>query len=335
MNRTALVALTLLSTAALAATTPRARPTLQRAATQVGLVFDVGGRGDRGFKDAADQGLMRAASELGVKATVVEPRTDAVGALRRIVAEKPALAVGVGFTFSEPMHALAREFPGQSLVCVDYAPVDGQAMPPGLLGIRFKEQEGSFLVGALAALVSKGNKLGFVGGMDVPVIRRFQAGFLAGARHVRPDVEVKTVYVAKGPEGFASPGLGKSQALALYDQGVEIIFHASGATGLGVFEAAKERGKLVIGVDADQWSAAPGHVLTSMVKRVDTAVYDAIKRVQDGTFKGGVVDLDLKSGGVDYVYNENNRKLIPDDVRARVEALRGEIVAGKIVVPAQ
>jgi len=174
-----------------------------------------------------------------------------------------------------------------------------------------------------------------VGGMDIPLIHKFEAGYRAGVKHVCPDCTVIAQYAGVTPEAFRNPGRGKELALSQYQSGVNVIFHASGSTGLGVFEAARQMGKLAIGVDADQYAEAPGHVLTSMVKGVDAVVYDQIDRVRRGTFEGGVYEYGLKEGGVGYVYDDNNRALIPDSVHERIEALKAEIIAGRIKVPAQ
>jgi basic membrane protein A len=221
---------------------------------------------------------------------------------------------------------------------VDYAlTVDSSGRvvepPPNLAALKFREEEGSFLVGAIAALSGGSKRIGFVGGMDIPLIHKFEAGYRAGVRHVCPDCTVVAQYAGVTPEAFRNPGKGKELALSQYGSGVNVIFHASGSTGLGVFEAARQTNKLAIGVDADQWDAAPGHILTSMVKGVDAVVYDQIQRVRDGTFQGGIYSYGLAEDGVGYVYDENNRALIPDAVRARVEGLRDSIIAGHISVP--
>jgi basic membrane protein A len=200
-------------------------------------------------------------------------------------------------------------------------------------------------VGALAALMSGERRIGdraytptkrvgFIGGMDIPLIHKFEAGYRAGVKHVCPDCTVVVQYAGVTPEAFSNPGRGKELALSQYQSGVNVIYHASGSTGLGVFEAARSLGKLAIGVDADQYAEAPGHILTSMVKGVDAAVYDAIRRVQEGTFEGGIVQLGLGEGGVGYVYDANNRALIPDSVQTRLQQLRDSIVAGHIEIPA-
>lgn len=335
----ALLSLALVSSCKKDAPAPAAAPGTPAAAApaRIGLVFDVGGRGDKSFNDAADRGLQRAQKELGVDVTVMEPGegTDREAALRGLAQKKMDLIIAVGFLFTEDVNRMARDFPQQRFACVDYSVAPDKAVPPNVLAIQFNEEEGSFLVGALAALVSKSPQLGFVGGMDIPLIHKFRAGYTAGVKHVRPDANVVTVFAGVTGDAFANPGKGKELALSLYGQGVDIIFHAAGSTGLGVFEAGRAKGKLAIGVDIDQQAEAPGVVLTSMVKQVDVAVFDVIKSAKDGTFKGGVRGFDLKAGGVDYVYNDKNKALIPDDVRAKVEALRAEIVAGRIQVPSK
>jgi basic membrane protein A len=201
------------------------------------------------------------------------------------------------------------------------------------VALKFREEEGSFLVGAMAALMGGSKKVGFVGGMDIALIHKFEAGYRAGVMHVCPDCEVLVQYAGVTPEAFKNPGKGKELALSQYQQGVNVIFHASGSTGLGVFEAARTANKLAIGVDADQYLEAPGHVLTSMVKGIDAAVFDVARSVQDGTFQGGIRVFGLAERGVSYVYDENNQALIPDSVRTRLQELEADIIAGRIRVP--
>jgi basic membrane protein A len=306
----------------------------------VGIVFDVGGRGDKSFNDGAFLGGERAERELGARVHFIEPGegSDREAGLRLLAAEHMDLVIGVGFIFTDDLTALAKEYPNVHFAGVDYALATDSTgavipPPPNLAALKFREEQGSFLVGALAALIGKSKKVGFVGGMDIPLIHKFEAGYRAGVKQVCPDCTVVAQYAGVTPEAFRNPGRGKELALAQYQSGVNVIFHASGSTGLGVFEAARQTGKLAIGVDADQYNEAPGFILTSMVKGVDAAVYDAIKRVKDGTFTGGIYQFGLAENGVGYVYDANNRKLIPDSVRARVEELRQQIIAGKIQVP--
>src|SRR5689334_23464031 len=306
----------------------------------VGVVFDLGGRGDKSFNDGAYLGAERAAKELGVQVRFIEPGegSDRESGLRLLAAEGMDLVIGVGFIFTDDLTQLAKEYPNTKFAGVDYSVAtdkDGKVIPPpsNLAALKFREEQGSYLVGALAALVGKSKKVGFVGGMDSPLIHKFEAGYRAGVKYVCPDCTVIAQYAGVTPEAFRNPGRGKELALSQYQSGVNIIFHASGSTGLGVFEAARASHKLAIGVDADQWAEAPGYVLTSMVKGVDAAVYDVIRRAKDGSFKGGIYQFGLAEGGVGYVYDANNRKMIPDSVRARLNGLQAEIIAGKIDVP--
>ncbi len=308
----------------------------------VGIVFDVGGRGDKSFNDGAYLGGVRASRELGARMRYIEPGdgSDREAGIRLLAAEHMDLVIGVGFIFSDDLTQLAREYPNTRFAGIDFAlqtDAKGNSIepPPNLEAIKFREEEGSFLVGALAALVGGSKKVGFVGGMDVPLIHKFEAGYRAGVHAVCPDCEVVVQYAGVTPEAFRNPGRGQELALSQYQSGVNVIFHASGSTGLGVFEAARRTHKLAIGVDADQYDEAPGYILTSMVKGVDQAVFDAVRAVRDGTFHGGVVQLGLAEHGVDYIYDEHNRGLIPDSVRARVEALRQDIIAGRIHVPSE
>ena len=309
-------------------------------ALDVGIVFDVGGRGDKSFNDGAYLGAERAERELGARVRFIEPGegSDREAGLRLLAAEGMDLVIGVGFIFTDDLTLLAREYPNTAFAGIDYAlqtDAQGNVVPPpaNLAALKFREEQGSFLVGALAALVGDSKRVGFVGGMDIPLIHKFEAGYRAGVRHVCPECTVVSQYAGVTPEAFSNPGRGKELALSQYQSGVNVIYHASGSTGLGVFEAARSLGKLAIGVDADQYDEAPGHILTSMVKGVDAAVYDAIRRVQEGTFTGGVVQLGLAEGGVGYVYDERNRGLISDSVQTRLQQLRDSIVAGQIAVP--
>jgi basic membrane protein A len=305
------------------------------AAFPVGLVFDIGGRGDKSFNDAAFTGLTRAQKELGIRFTTLETSegSDREAQLRQLAAGDAKIVFGVGFLFTDDIKALAKEFPNQKFACIDYTVNPGDTLPPNLVALKFREEEGSFLVGALAALLSKTGKLGFVGGMEIPLIRKFQAGFTAGVKAVNPRAVVMVKYAGNTGAAFKDPTKGKELALAEYQAGADIIFHASGSTGLGVFEAARELKKLAIGVDSDQYDEAPGVVLTSMVKRVDTAVFDTIRDLKNSKWQGGVREFGLGDEGVTWVYDDRNKALIPDAVKAKVDSLQAEIVAGKIQVP--
>ena len=319
---------------------PATRTTAPQSGTRVGIVLDIGGRGDKSFNDGAYTGGELAARRLGARVRFIEPGegSDREAGLRLFSAQGTDLVIGVGFIFSDDLTELAREYPRQAFAGIDFAQATDAAgaviaPPANLAAIKFREEEGSYLVGALAALAGGSKRVGFVGGMDIPLIHKFEAGYRAGVARVCHDCTVVAQYAGATPEAFRNPERGKELALSQYQSGVNVVFQAAGATGLGVFEAARQTGKLAIGTDADQYDLAPGHVLTSMVKRVDVATYDAIRRVHDGTFRGGVSSLGLKEGGVGFVDDVHNHALIPDSVRTIIVALRDEIIAGRIVVP--
>ncbi|MBX7246014.1 MAG: BMP family ABC transporter substrate-binding protein [Candidatus Sumerlaeaceae bacterium] len=301
---------------------------------KVGLVFDVGGLGDKSFNDAAYAGLKRAEKELGVKGEYREPGEGAhrEAHLRSFASGDAELIIGVGFLFTDEISAMAKDFPKKKFACIDYS-ISDEKMPENLAALTFREEEGSFLVGALAALKSQTGSIGFVGGVESPLIRKFQAGYMQGAKAARPDIKVKSVYAGVSDSAFKDPQKGKELANSLYDSGVDIIYHASGSTGLGVFKAAEERKKLAIGVDRDQSDeAAPGVVLTSMTKNTDQAVFDIIKETNASGFKGGAHVFGLKEGGVGYVYNDKNKALIGDEIHGKVEDLKKKIISGEIKV---
>ena len=303
---------------------------------RVGLVFDVGGLGDKSFNDAAYRGLTRAAEELDIATRTIEPGdgSDRESALRELAAAGYDLVIGVGFIFTQDLLEAARTFPDVHFAGIDLSvSADDPPLPDNLVGLRFREEEGSFLVGALAALSSTTGKVGFVGGMDIPLIRKFEAGYRAGALHVCPRCEVLVAYAGTDPGAFADPTTGKELALSQYGAGADVIFHASGKTGAGVFSAARATGKLAIGVDSDQFHEAPCCVLTSMVKGVDVAVLEVVRQVAAGEFTPGVRELGLAENGVDYVYDQRHQERIPEDVRGKVEALRRAVIAKEIDVP--
>jgi len=303
----------------------------------VGLVFDVGGLGDKSFNDLAYAGLLRAREELGVSFEYFEPTqgSERESALRLFAQGDADLIIGVGFLFTDDIRAVAADFPAKKLVCIDYTWTPGDSVPANLVGLKFREEEGAFLVGALAAMVSETGTIGFVGGMDIPLIHKFESGYRAGALHVNPSQRVIVNYAGVTGEAFKNPSKGKELALAQYDQGADIIFHASGSTGLGVFEAARQKQKLAIGVDADQAAEAPGLVLTSMTKNVDVVVFQEIAAAISGRFQGGVRVLGLAEGAVSYVRNESNSRWLTPERSARLDAIRAQIISGALRVPTE
>jgi basic membrane protein A and related proteins len=303
----------------------------------VGLVFDVGGRGDKSFNDAAYEGVSRAARELGVEVEILEPSgaEDREAALRLFAARGFDLVIGVGFIFSSDVREVARDFPSVKFACVDYAPSPERETPANVVGLVFREEEGAFLVGAVAGLLSERKRVGFVGGMDIPLIHRFEAGYRAGVKHVCPECVLHVGYAGTTPEAFRDPAKGKAIAISQIAAGADITFHAAGTTGHGVFEAAREMGTQAIGVDSDQHDEMPGTVVTSMIKRVDVAVFDTVEAVGEGRFRGGLTSFGIAEGGVGYVDQGPHAAAISDAVRARVAEVAEEIARGSIVVPSR
>ena len=302
---------------------------------RVGLVFDVGGKNDKSFNEAAWRGLERARTELGVDVQYIEPTegADRESALRSLAARGVDLVIGVGFIFGPDLERLAKQFPKVAFAGIDYSPSEGVGTIPNLAGLRFREHEGSFVVGAIAGLLTHTQTVGFVGGMKIPLIRKFEAGYAAGVRHVCPACRVLGAYAGTEPKAFADPSLGEELASAQYASGADIIFHAAGKTGDGVFVAARNHAARAIGVDSDQYEAMPCCVLTSMVKRVDVAVVDIVKDVIAHRFRGGIHELGLAEDGVAFVADERNRHLLPPEVVQEARAIAEQIVAGKIQVP--
>lgn len=329
-----LVALAVLATFLPARTAEKARSEKPRA--RVGLVFDVGGRGDKSFNDAAYLGVSRAEDELGVEASYLEPASteDREAALRLFAARGFDLVIGVGFIFSSDIDAVARAYPDVKFAGVDYAP-GPSGIPPNVAALAFREEEGSFLVGAVAGLMTKTGHVGFVGGMMGPLILKFDMGYRAGVMAVCPTCSYHAGYAGTTPDAFRDPAKGKALANAQIGSGADVIYHASGSTGHGVFEAAKDAHVLAIGVDADQYDEMPGTVVTSMVKRGDVAVFETVREVVEGRFAGGMRVFGLKERGLDYVHEGPHAAGIPDDVKAKVEALRAAVVEGRITVPSR
>lgn len=302
---------------------------------KVGLVFDVGGRGDKSFNDAAYAGLEKAKKDLGIEFEDIDPGngSDRESAIRKFAARPDiALIFGVGFIFTDDINTVAKEFPNKKFACIDYSITDPNAIPSNILAVEFREEEGSFLVGAIAGLKTQTNKIGFIGGVESPLIKKFESGYVQGAKYSNPNVEAFTSYISVTPEGFKNPGKAQEIALSQYNKGADIIYHASGLSGLGLFEAAKEQKKFAIGVDMDQWNEAPGFVLTSMMKQVSEAIYGTIKLYKEGQFTGGIKVFGLADNGVGYVYDDNNKALLSKDIIDKVEAIKMKIKNGEIVV---
>ncbi|MBI9103835.1 MAG: BMP family ABC transporter substrate-binding protein [Spirochaetales bacterium] len=287
------------------------------------MVTNQSGLGDQSFNDAAWEGLGQAESELGIERKVLESREQAqyVPNLSTLAEQNASLIVGVGFMIKDAVAETADMFPDSN-----FAMIDGFVDLPNVASISFKENEGAFLIGAIAAKVSKTGTIGFVGGMSTPVTNRFEAGYRAGALTANPNIEILISYAGT----FADAAKGEEMANPQYDQGADVIFQVAGQTGLGVINAAKKKGKFVVGVDRDQNYLAPENVLSSMIKRVDIAVFNVCKLVNDGAFKGGPYSYGIREGAVDYATSGG---LIPSDVIDYAESLKKKILSGDIVPP--
>jgi basic membrane protein A len=296
---------------------------------RVGLVLSVGGLGDKSFNDSAYEGLKRAEKELGIVPIYGQPEQMAEDEkyLRQYAEQGMGLVIAVGFLMKDALEKVAGEFPQTR-----FAIIDAVVEAPNVASLVFREHEGSFLVGAIAGLVTKTGKVGFVGGMDIPLIHKFEVGYTEGVKYVNPAADVIIAYAGSGPEAFHDPVKGKSLALSQFGRGADIIFQAAGSTGNGVIDAAQERGLYAIGVDANQNYMAPGHVLTSMLKRVDVSVFEIIKEVVEGKFTGGEHVYGLEIDGVGYALDQYNEGLLSQEVIDRIEEIKADIVAGKIQV---
>ncbi len=307
-----LMAFTVLATASVAAL------------AQPAVIYDMGGKFDKSFNQAAFNGAEKWKKETGkpyLEFEISNP-TQREQAMRRMAERGANPIVGIGFSQGSSLEKVAKEFPK-----LQFAIIDSVVALPNVQSIVFKEHEGSFLVGMMAAMASKNGKVGFVGGMDIPLIRKFQCGFEQGAKFANPKAEVVANMTGTTPTAWNDPARGGELAKAQFASGVDVIFAAAGGTGLGVYQAAKDNGKLAIGVDSNQNHIHPGTMLTSMVKRVDVAVYEAFKGVKPGTSA-----LGLKEGGVDVAIDEHNAKLVTADMKKRVDAARADIISGKIKV---
>ena len=293
------------------------------------IVFDMGGKFDKSFNEAAYNGAERFKKEVGIAYREFEVTSEAQReqALRNMARRGSQIVVGVGFSQASGMEKVAKEFPA-----VKFAIVDAVVDLPNVQSIVFKEHEGSFLVGMAAAMASKTGKIGFVGGMDIPLIRKFALGYEEGARYVNPKVEVLQNMTGTTPAAWADPTRGGELARSQFDRGADVVYAAAGGTGLGVLQAAKDKGRLAIGVDSNQNYLHPGTMLTSMIKRVDLAVFEAFKTAKDGTWKPGVRVLGVAEGGVGYALDQYNRSLITPEMERRLQQARQDIVAGKIKV---
>jgi basic membrane protein A len=305
----------------------------------IGLVYDIGGRGDQSFNDSAAAGLDKATAELGINPSEASANQDGSNReeLLNLQADQSDLVFGVGFLFAEPMTNAATASPDVNFAIVDDASVD----LPNVAGLVFAEEQGSFLVGVAAALKSEAGHVGFIGGVNIELIQRFEAGFVAGVQAVDPNITIDIQYITEPPDfaGFNDPASGKVIAQSMFEGGADVVYHAAGGSGAGLFQAAKEFSEAggskvwAIGVDSDQYLTAGAdvqeYILTSMLKRVDVAVFETISAQVEGTFTAGANVFDLSVDGVGYSTSGG----FVDDIVDQLEEYKAQIVSGEIVVP--
>ena len=303
---------------------------------RVGIVFDIGGKDDRSFNAAAWQGVQRAAQDLPIILRDIEPGTpNAIEPAMRAFAERNFdLIIGVGFAQAPIMDLVAKDYPH-----IQFAIIDGDSKLPNVTSLQFREHEGSYLVGILAAKATRTNTIGFLGGMDIGLIHRFAKGYEEGAKSVNPNIRVIENYVGVTDAAWNNPGKGKELSLAQIGKGADVIFTAAGNSGLGAFDAVEQQGTqngrathFVIGVDSNQNGVKPGFVLTSMIKRVDNVVYNIVKDVVNKQFQPGPHYFGLDKDGVGYAMDDFNKNLVSPDALEAAETAKKKIIAGEIKV---
>lgn len=303
---------------------------------RVGMAYDVGGRGDQSFNDAAAAGLDQAAAEFGLEtqeatATDGEPESAREERLQQLIDAGYTSIVAVGFAYAPSIAVVAPQNPDVHFALIDSTDYEGE----NVANLVFAEEEGSFLVGAAAALKTRTDNIGFIGGVQTPLIEKFEAGYIAGAQEINPDIEIQRTYLTQPPDfsGFGDPAKGKTAAEGMYQSGADVIYHAAGGSGGGVFTAASEANTMAIGVDSDQAKTAAPEVqdviITSMIKKVDVAVYEFLKAEVEGNFQAGPQVFDLEGGGVDY--STTGGKV--DDIKDQLDELKQRIIDGEITVP--
>ena len=288
------------------------------------IIYDLGGKFDKSFNEAAFNGMERWKKETGKSYLEFEVSNESQReqAIRRMAEKGASPIIAMSFSQASAIEKVAKEFPK-----LNFAIIDDVVKLPNVQSVVFKEQEGSFLVGMMAAMASKTGKVGFVGGMDIPLIRKFECGYEQGVKFVNAKAEVFQNMTGTTGAAWNDPARGGELAKAQFAKGADVVFAAAGGTGMGVYQAAKDGGKLAIGVDSNQNHIQPGTMLTSMLKRVDVAVYEVSK-----AHKPGVSILGLKEDGVGYAIDKNNEKLVSNDMKKKVEAAKADIISGKIKV---
>lgn len=293
------------------------------------LIYDLGGKFDKSFNEAAFNGAEKFKSETGIAYRDFEIANDSQReqALRRFAGDGNNPIVMAGFNWAAALEKVSAEYPDTKFAIIDMV-----VEKPNVKSIVFKEQEGSYLVGVLAGMASKSKTVSFIGGMDIPLIHKFACGYAGGAKSTGADVKVLEAFTGTTPEAWNDPVKGGEIAKSQFDQGSDVVYHAAGGTGVGVLQAAADADKLGIGVDSNQNGLQPGKVLTSMLKRVDVAVYESFMSAKNDTFAFGVSNLGLKEDGVGFALDDNNKALITPDMQAAVEKAKADIIAGTLQV---
>ena len=294
------------------------------------VVYDMGGKFDKSFNEGVWNGVKKFTAETGIKVMEFEVTnpTQREQAMRRMAERGATIVLGVGFAQADAISVVAAEYPDVQFSIIDV----GWLSAPNLRQYVFKEHEGSYLVGVAAAIASKSGKVGFVGGMDIPLISKFACGYVGGVKSVNSSADVYQNMTGTTPSAWNDPAKGAELTKSQIDRGADVVYHAAGGTGLGVIQAAADAGKLAIGVDSNQNGIAPGSVLTSMLKRVDVAAYETFKDAQDGKFTADIKSLGVAEGGVDWALDDNNASLITAEIKSAVEAARADILSGKVSV---
>lgn len=302
---------------------------MAQTAIKPAIVYDKGGKFDKSFNEGVFAGAEKFKAETGVEFRDFEPTNDAQieQALRRFARDGHSPIIAVGFSQATALQKVAAEFPNLKFTIIDMV-----VELPNVQSVVFKEHEGSYLVGLLAGLASKTNKVGFVGGMDIPLIRKFACGYVQGVKAAKKDAEIFQNMTGSTPAAWNDPVKGGELAKSQIDRGADVIYHAAGGTGIGVLRAAADAGKLGIGVDSNQNALQPGKVLTSMLKRVDVAAYNSFKAARDNSWKPGVSVLGLKEDGVGWALDDNNKTLVTPEMKAAADKARADIIAGSVKV---
>lgn len=314
---------------ALAGVALSAMAAMAQTAIKPAIVYDKGGKFDKSFNEGVFAGAEKFKAETGVEFRDFEPTNDAQieQALRRFARDGHSPIIAVGFSQATALQKVAAEFPNLKFTIIDMV-----VELPNVQSVVFKEHEASYLVGLLASLASKTGKVGFVGGMDIPLIRKFACGYVQGVKAGKKDAEIFQNMTGSTPAAWNDPVKGGELAKSQIDRGADVIYHAAGGTGIGVLRAAADAGKLGIGVDSNQNMLHPGKVLTSMLKRVDVAAYTSFKAARDGNWKPGVSVLGLKEDGVGWALDDNNKALITPEMKAAADKARADIIAGTVKV---